>query len=76
MSLEKRCAETLIQYYGRPLWIRSEVQNCAECLDASPFCIELERRIDGTRAELKWHEALSDCEFSSRKICKTDRPTV
>jgi hypothetical protein len=59
MSLEKRCTETLIQYYGHLLWIRSEVQNCAECLDASPSCIELERRIEGTRAELKWHEALS-----------------
>jgi hypothetical protein len=35
------------------------VIKCAECFDASPYCIELEKRIEGTRAELKWHEALS-----------------
>ena len=54
-ELEKRCTETLIHYYGRLLWIRNEVHNC----DASLFCIELEKRIEGTRAELKRHEALS-----------------
>ena len=54
-ELEKRRTETLIQYYGRLLWIRSEVHKC----DASLFCIELEKRIDGTRAALKRHEALS-----------------
>ena len=54
-ELEKRCTETLIQYYGRLLWIRSEVHKC----DASLLCIELEKRIEGTRAELKWHEALA-----------------
>ena len=59
MSLEKRCTETLIQYYERLLWIRSEVHKCAECFDASSYCIELEKLIEGTRAELKWHEALS-----------------
>jgi hypothetical protein len=34
MSLEKRCTETLIQILWAPfvlLWIRSAVQNCAEC---------------------------------------------
>jgi hypothetical protein len=59
MNLEKRCTETLIQYYGRLLWIRSEVHKCAECFDGSPFCVELEKHIEGTRAELKRHEALS-----------------
>jgi hypothetical protein len=54
-ELEKRYTETLIQYYGRLLWIRSEVHKC----DASLFCIELEKRIDGTRAALKRREALS-----------------
>ena len=58
-ELKKRCTETLIQYYGRLLWVRSEVHKCAECFDASSFCIELEKRIDGTRAELNPHEALS-----------------
>jgi hypothetical protein len=54
-ELEKRRTETLIQYYGRLLWIRSEVHKC----DASRFCIELEKRIEGTLAELKRREALS-----------------
>ena len=54
-ELEKRCTETLIQYYGRLLWIRSEVHK----RDAILFCMELEKRIEGTRAELIRHEALS-----------------
>ena len=54
-ELEKRCTETLIQYYGRLLWIRSEVHKC----DASLFCIELEKRIEGARAELERQETLS-----------------
>jgi hypothetical protein len=54
-ELERRCTETLIQYYGRRLWISSAVYKC----DASLFCIELEKRIEGTRAELKRYEALS-----------------
>jgi hypothetical protein len=53
-ELEKRCTETLIQYYGRLLWIRSEAHKC----NASLFCIELEKRSEGTRAELNRHEAL------------------
>jgi hypothetical protein len=54
-GLEKRCTETLIQSYGRLLWIRSEIHKC----DANLFCIELEQRIEGTRAELKRRETLS-----------------
>jgi hypothetical protein len=54
-ELEKRYTETLIQYYGRLLWIRGEVHKC----DASLFCIELEKRIEGARAELERQEALS-----------------
>jgi hypothetical protein len=37
------------------LWISSEIRNC----DASPFYIELEKRIEETRTEVKRHEALS-----------------
>ena len=54
-ELEQRCTETLIQYYGRLLWISSEVHKC----EANLFCIELEKRLEATRAELKRHEALS-----------------
>jgi hypothetical protein len=36
-------------------WISSEAHKC----DASLLCIELEKRIEGTRAELIRHEALS-----------------
>ena len=54
-ALEKRCTETLIQYYGGLLWISSEACKC----DASLFRIELEKCIEETRAKLKRHEALS-----------------
>jgi hypothetical protein len=53
-ELEKLCTETL-QYYGRLLWISREGHKC----DAGPFCIELEKRIEETRGELKRHVALS-----------------
>ena len=62
-ELDKRCTETLIQYYGRLLWISSEVHKC----DGSLFRIELEKRIEGTRAELKRCEALS---FSPWELCR------